>query len=571
MASQKKLQPSGYALWAGSGDVNAFFGLMLDNIAGLVLLVGLLNHVFGMPIDFVLGAMVPGTALGVFLGDLFFFFLALRLVHTTGRRDITAMPLGLDTPSTFGMVFFVLGPAFLAAKNGGLEPEAAARQAWHIGIWAVVFCGLLKAVVSPLSHAVRRAVPRAGLLGSLAAIAIVLISFLPLVDMMRYPLVSLVSLSLLLTTLVGHVKFPGNLPGALGTLLVAGTLFYILRYIGLDNYQADPNATIDPLLWPTEWLTALSGNWLADFKLALPYLPVVIPFSLATVVGGIDCTESAAAAGDEYSTGKIVFGEAMATLLAGLLGAVIQTTPYIGHPAYKAMGGRSAYVLATALAIGLAGISGAFTYFYQWIPQPAVYPILVFVGLEIAAQCFIATPQRHYSAVAFACVPALAFLAISFPSQIFGDPALMKAGVDWEQLAGDELRHKISILRMLSAGFILTSLMWASILAAIVDHQLKRAAVLLCLCAGATFIGIIHSPLPNSPLGVPLPLSEYWSAIVLPVRWHAAVLEYVGGYLLSAAMLVGWEVWRARKNKNPIDNQAISDPKAADKSHGAVY
>ena len=30
---------------------------------------------------------------------------------------------------------------------------------------------------------------------------------------------------------------------------------------------------------------------------------------------------------------------------------MIQTTPYIGHPAYKAMGGRAAYTLATAIFI----------------------------------------------------------------------------------------------------------------------------------------------------------------------------------------------------------------------------
>ena len=33
--------------WATSGDVNAFFGLMLDNIADLLLTVGLLAGVFG--------------------------------------------------------------------------------------------------------------------------------------------------------------------------------------------------------------------------------------------------------------------------------------------------------------------------------------------------------------------------------------------------------------------------------------------------------------------------------------------------------------------------------------------
>ena len=56
-------------IWAAPGDVNAFFGLMLDNIAGLVLTVGMLASIFGFPVDFALSYMVPGTAIGVMIGD----------------------------------------------------------------------------------------------------------------------------------------------------------------------------------------------------------------------------------------------------------------------------------------------------------------------------------------------------------------------------------------------------------------------------------------------------------------------------------------------------------------------
>ena len=52
-------------IWAAPGDVNAFFGLMLDNIAGLVLTVGMLASIFQFPVDFSLRYMVPGTAIGV--------------------------------------------------------------------------------------------------------------------------------------------------------------------------------------------------------------------------------------------------------------------------------------------------------------------------------------------------------------------------------------------------------------------------------------------------------------------------------------------------------------------------
>ena len=152
--------------WAAAGDINAFFGLMLDNIADLILTVSLLALVFQFPVEFALNYMIPGTAIGVLVGDTLFFFMALRLAKRTGRNDVTAMPLGLDTPSTFGMVFFVLGPAFLAAKsNPEITADAAALHTWHIGICAIVISGLFKFACAFGSGWIRKVIPRAGLLG----------------------------------------------------------------------------------------------------------------------------------------------------------------------------------------------------------------------------------------------------------------------------------------------------------------------------------------------------------------------------------------------------------------------
>ena len=55
-------------------------------------------------------------------------------------------------------------------------------------------------------------------------------------------------------------------------------------------------------LMPTGWTTVFHFEWLDAFGETMRYLPVILPFALATVVGGIDCTESAAAVGDEYDT-----------------------------------------------------------------------------------------------------------------------------------------------------------------------------------------------------------------------------------------------------------------------------
>ena len=251
-------------------------------------------------------------------------------------------------------------------------------------------------------------------------------------------------------------------------------------------------------------------------------MPIVIPFALATVVGGIDCTESAAAVGDEYDTRQVIAIEAAATLAAGLSGGVIQTTPYIGHPAYKAMGGRAAYVLATALFVGSAGILGYFGYLYLVIPKVTVYPILIFIGLEIASQSFHATPVKHYPAVVLACVPALAQLALIFIDRL--------AGAAGGAIPGD-LQSQIQTIRMLSSGFIITSLVWASALAAMIDRRLARSALFFLIAAVFTLFGVMHSPAPGSPLFLP------WS---LATEYQAPVYQYALGYALTALLLFVW-------------------------------
>ena len=173
--------------WADWGDVNAFFGLMLDNVAVMVLLVGTISSAtppeqqegrYTFTREFVVTRMIPGTALGVLIGDLVYTWMAFRLARRTGRSDVTAMPLGLDTPSTIGVALLVLLPALQddVRRQALGQPHPTAEQhawamlfAWHVGVAALLLVGVFKVLCAPVGNAVRRWVPRAGLLGSLAA------------------------------------------------------------------------------------------------------------------------------------------------------------------------------------------------------------------------------------------------------------------------------------------------------------------------------------------------------------------------------------------------------------------
>ena len=527
-------------LWARSGDVNAFFGLMLDNIAGLVLLVSMLSGIYGFPVDFALAYMVPGTAIGVLVGDLLFFGLAFLYARRTGLTNVTAMPLGLDTPSSIGMVLLVLGPSYTAGLAEGLDPQAAAMQTWHIGICAIMVSGIVKAALAPCCNWLHRIFPRAGLLGSLAAIALLLIAFTQMTELAASPLVGFASLIIVLATLIARQALPFKIPGALGAVLAGCLVYYVLFNAGaMSGFVLVEKPISFEIVWfPQEWLTAFTFEWVGSFGKVGPYLGYVIPFAIATVIGGIDCAESAAAVGDDFKTSRVIGIEAIATMLAALCGGVVQTTPYIGHPAYKAMGGRAAYTLATALFIGGAGLIGYFGLIFVWIPKAAVLPILVFIGLEITAQSFQATPRRHYAAIAMACLPATAKLVMIYVGRFipFMDiPALP-----------EDLQKLLVYLSVLAGGFILTSLIWASATAKIIDRDFFKASGFLSLGGVFTLFGLMHSPLEGDKVFWPWELSSpaKFDSIECAIVW-----KFAGAYLLMALLVAGLGAAMAGKSK----------------------
>jgi len=477
--------------WARRGDVNAFFGLVLDNLTNLVILAALLTGVLGFSREIVLRRMIPGTALGVLIGDLVYTWLAFRLARQTGRQETTAMPLGIDTPSLFGLAFGVLGPALAVTKD-----EVAA---WQIGMAVLVVMGVLKTAAAFAGPAIRRALPRAALLGPIAGVALLLIAFLPALKVFAMPVVGLMALGVILVTLLASIPLPGHLPGALAAVALGTALYHGMGLLGVTEYPgfyAKPDIIL-AVPWPTlSFLRGLEQAW--------AYLPIAIPFALATVIGGIDNTESAAAAGDEYAVRDILLTEGVATLLAGLCGGVIQTTPYIGHPAYKAMGGRAAYTLATALFIGLGGILGYLDFFVDLLPEAALGPILIFIGLQITAQAFLASPPHHAAAVALSFLPVIANLA-----SIQMEELLRGLGLSPEALAGAAQAAYQGVL-VLGNGFIFTAFLWAAVLTFLIDRRLLAAAMLAGLSAVAALFGMIHSPFPGGALffawSVPSPI-----------------------------------------------------------------
>lgn len=56
--------------------------------------------------------MLPGVAVSVLMGNVFYAWQARRLMRRSGRDDVTALPYGINTPTMFAYVFLVMGPVY---------------------------------------------------------------------------------------------------------------------------------------------------------------------------------------------------------------------------------------------------------------------------------------------------------------------------------------------------------------------------------------------------------------------------------------------------------------------------
>ncbi len=500
--------------WYARGDVNGFFALAVDNTALLVAMAGILVGAFHMPADVVLGRMVPGTAFGVLVGDLLYTWLAFRLARRERRHDVCAMPLGIDTPSLFALCFGVVGPAYVATGD--------AQRAWVIGMAVMVIMGIAKVVAAFFGDALRRALPRAALLGALSAVAIGLIMFFPFVKILAEPIGGMVALGVILITLVGKVKLPLRLPAVVVSVVAGLAAYAIAREFGYTPPPLQPGARAGTLSlpWPTlAFVDGLSTAW--------QYVPLAIPVAIATVIGGIDNTESAAVAGDAYRTRSILLVEGVSTLAAAVCGGVIQNTPYIGHPAYKDMGSRAGYTLATGLFIGVGAATGVIGALIGWLPESVVVPVLIFVGLEMAEQAMATTAPRHLKAIAIALIPVIANLV-----NIEQGSLIAATRVDVSALP-ESVQRSLTVVAMLGNGFIVTAMLWSAWLIFVIDHRLRIAAAIAIAAAALTLVGLMHSPYADARLFLP------WQAGI-PSLVFALATGY--GLLALLCAVLAWRV-----------------------------
>ena len=122
------------------------------------------------------------------------------------------------------------------------------------------------------------------------------------------------------------------------------------------------------------------------------------------------------------------------SLIGCLMGNPFINAVYIGHPGWKAMGGRIGYSAVTGIVVLVLTWFGIIAVVTRLIPVVAILPILLYIGMLIGSQAFQESPHRHAPAIVLALMPQLAAWG---KSQI--DSALGAAGTNAATVGTDKL------------------------------------------------------------------------------------------------------------------------------------
>ena len=167
-----------------------------------------------------------------------------------------------------------------------------------------------------------------------------------------------------------------------------------------------------------------------------PLLATAIPLGIYNFTEAMNNVESASAAGDNYNLRQILLADGLGAVIGSMLGSPFPPAVYIGHPGWKAVGGRIGYSLATGIAIALVCFLGLTALLLAVIPLVAILPILLYIGLVIGAQAFQASPPNHAPAIVLALIPNIAEWAKTQIDGALGAAGTSVAAVGMAKLAG---------------------------------------------------------------------------------------------------------------------------------------
>ena len=484
------------ALWT-PGDWNAFFGFGTNILVNMLVLTGLLRFVLKMPDSLVFGRILPALGLMMCLSTFYYAWLAYRLAQKTGRTDVCALPSGVSVPHMFIVTFVIMLPVTI--KTG--DP----MKGWSAGLVWVFFQSFILMIGGFIAPVIRRITPRAALLGTLAGVSVTFISMRPALEMYMTPQIGLVCFAIILVSWFGGVKYFKGIPAGLvaiaaGMIIAWGSNLFGLGLGGLSIKGVGDAFASFGFSVPIPAV----GHVFSGFEFLGVILVTAIPFGIYDLVEAMDNVESAEAAGDEYPTTRVLTADGIVSLIGCLMGNPFINAVYIGHPGWKAMGGRIGYSAATGIMVVVLSWFGIISVLLALVPVVAISPILLYIGMLIGAQAFQTTPVKHAPAIVLALTPHLAAWAklqidtmlgsTLSAAQTVGGLAADKVG-DVKAAALAALPQQGVLyhgLEVLGGGSILAGLILGAIGVFVIERDFVKASAFALAGAVLTYFGFMH-------------------------------------------------------------------------------
>src|SRR5271154_1733746 len=469
-------------LWT-PGDLNAFFGFGTNILVNMLTITILLRVVIKIPDLIVSGRILPALGLMLCLSTFYYAYLAYRLAKQTGRSDVCALPSGISVPHMFIVTFVIMLP--IALKTN--DPV----QGWEAGLVWVFFQSFILMIGGFIAPIVRKITPRAALLGTLAGVSITFISMRPALQVYMTPVIGLTCFAVIMVSWLGGFKYPMGIPAglvaiAVGMIIAWGSNAFGLDYGGLSLKGITDAFTSFGLNVPIPAV----DHVFSGFKYLAVILVTAVPFGIYDLVEAMDNVESAEAGGDPYPTTRVLTADGIVSLIGCLMGNPYINAVYIGHPGWKAMGGRIGYSAAVGVMVIILSWFGIISLMLAIVPVVAISPILLYIGMLIGAQAFQTTPKGHAPAIVLGLVPHVAAWA-----KTMMDGALAVAGTSAVVLGFDKLANVGVLypgLRTLGGGGLLTRRIFSAVWTFIIPKQFVNAAAFALAGAVLTFFGFMH-------------------------------------------------------------------------------
>ncbi len=468
--------------WWVRGDWNGLFGLGTNVLLNVIVLTGLVLFVVQLPDDVVFARILPALGIALPLGNIWYAILARRLAQRERRDDVTALPYGPSVPHMFIVVFVVMLPVLI---NTG-DPLAAWRAglAWAFIIGVIV---LLGAVFGPW---LRKITPRAALLGALAGISITFISMSPAAQMWQAPWIAFIALAFVLVGWLAGKRMPFGAPVGLLAVVISTAVAWIAVALGWSDIL-QPSAVSDAVARVALYIPFPTADVITGLQGIAPLLATAIPLGIYNFTEAMSNVESAAAAGDRYSTRAVLTADGLGAIVGSFLGSPFPPAVYIGHPGWKQAGGRIGYSLVTGIVVAVLCFSGTVGILLGIFPMQALVPILLYIGLVIGAQAFNVSALRYAPAIVIAILPSLAQWATGLIDNALGAAGTNAGEVGVENLIAGGVVYDGLVL--FGSGAVLAGVLLGTITVFIIDHRFWAAAVTSGIAAALSFFGIINA------------------------------------------------------------------------------